>query len=213
MGDKTEEQNHEVEAKHQSESEPSTMTMSEIETPQDEGKPSLETLKKFDSLLFSIWPPTQKTRDAVIERLIETLSSPASILSKRYGTIPRGNASDIAIRIEEEAFNAAGASANADGGDGVEILQVYSKEVSKRMLEGINRRTEPVLFNPVHVVPHFLPYHLLQLRQELRAEERLLRRLRRRRSGELEALRRSDVTERHLWFKSIMTYVDPDGLM
>lgn len=141
MGDKTEEQNHEVEAKHQSESEPSTMTMSEIETPQDEGKPSLETLKKLDSLLFSIWPPTQKTRDAVIERLIETLSSPASILSKRYGTIPRGNASDIAIRIEEEAFNAAGASANADGGDGVEILQVYSKEVSKRMLEGIKSRS------------------------------------------------------------------------
>ncbi|XP_031119790.1 MFP1 attachment factor 1-like [Ipomoea triloba] len=140
MGDKTEEQNHEVEAKHQSESEPSTMTMSEIETPQDEGKPSLETLKKLESFCFSIWPPTQKTRDAVIERLIATLSSP-SILSKRYGTIPRGNASDIAMRIEEEAFNAAGASANADGADGIEIVQVYSKEVSKRMLEGIKSRS------------------------------------------------------------------------
>ncbi|KAK2994734.1 hypothetical protein RJ640_002540 [Escallonia rubra] len=39
------------------------------------------------SVSFSIWPPTQCTRDAVLSRLIETLSAP-SVLSKRYGPVP-----------------------------------------------------------------------------------------------------------------------------
>lgn len=142
MADKIEEQNQEVEAKHhQSETDTSTNTMSEIEAPQDQEKPSsLESPKKPASFSFSIWPPTQKTRDAVTERLIETLSTP-SILSKRYGTVPREDASEVAKRIEEEAFNAAGESASADGSDGIEILQVYSKEVSKRMLEAVKSRS------------------------------------------------------------------------
>ncbi|KAK2983007.1 hypothetical protein RJ640_012882 [Escallonia rubra] len=36
------------------------------------------------SVSFSIWPPTQRTRDAVLSHLIETLSAP-SVLSKHYG--------------------------------------------------------------------------------------------------------------------------------
>ncbi|KAL5559105.1 hypothetical protein UlMin_035316 [Ulmus minor] len=88
---------------------------------------------------FSIWPPAQKTRDAVVKRLIETLSTP-SVLSNRYGTIPQDEASAAASQIEEEAFATAGDSATAED-DGIQILQVYSKEISKRMLESVKARS------------------------------------------------------------------------
>ncbi|KAK9157574.1 hypothetical protein Scep_004148 [Stephania cephalantha] len=45
--------------------------------------------KKFPTMSIksiTIWPPTQRTRDAVINRLIETLFAP-SIISKRYGSL------------------------------------------------------------------------------------------------------------------------------
>ncbi|KAK7283270.1 hypothetical protein RIF29_12682 [Crotalaria pallida] len=85
---------------------------------------------------FSIWPPTQRTRDAVISRLIETLSTP-SVLSKRYGTLSSDEASAAARQIEDEAFAAASAASEEDG---IEILQVYSREISKRMLDTAKSR-------------------------------------------------------------------------
>ncbi|XVE55821.1 hypothetical protein DITRI_Ditri03aG0188000 [Diplodiscus trichospermus] len=97
-----------------------------------------DTAAKLNNLTLRIWPPTQRTRDAVIKRLVETLSS-ESVLSKRYGTIPEEEASAAAKSIEEEAFLVAGASFSADD-DGIEILQVYSKEISKRMLDTVKDR-------------------------------------------------------------------------
>ncbi|RWR81398.1 WPP domain-containing protein [Cinnamomum micranthum f. kanehirae] len=98
---------------------------------------------------LSIWPPTQRTRDAVIKRMVETLSTP-STLSKRYGSIPLEDASAAARLIEEEAFSAASNSststkpvADAYEDDGIEILQIYSKEISKRMLEAVKARAPP----------------------------------------------------------------------
>ncbi|XP_056167994.1 MFP1 attachment factor 1-like [Syzygium oleosum] len=90
------------------------------------------------NVAFSIWPPSQRTRDAVVARLIETLSAP-SVLSKRYGTVPQDEAASAARAIEEEAFNAAGGAAAADD-DGIEVLQIYSKEISKRMLDSVKAR-------------------------------------------------------------------------
>ncbi|XVF36356.1 hypothetical protein REPUB_Repub19eG0051600 [Reevesia pubescens] len=97
-----------------------------------------DTAAKLKNLTFRIWPPTQRTRDAVINRLVETLSS-QSVLSKRYGTIPEDEASAAAKSIEEEAFSVAGASFSADDDD-IETLQVYSKEISKRMLDTVKAR-------------------------------------------------------------------------
>ncbi|KNA12452.1 hypothetical protein SOVF_125830 [Spinacia oleracea] len=95
---------------------------------------------------FSIWPPTERTRDAVINRLIETLSTPF-VLSKRYGSMPSDEASSTARAIEEEAYNAAADSSIAASSgpgssidEGIEILQVYSKEISKRMLDAVKSR-------------------------------------------------------------------------
>ncbi|PKA58150.1 MFP1 attachment factor 1 [Apostasia shenzhenica] len=113
------------------------------------GQPSVAAA--FPSVSIKIWPPTQRTRDAVILRLVENLSTP-SILSKRYGTLPPDEASDAARLIEQEAFAFASASAPSsaagdDGGraeasvdEGIEILQIYSKEISRRMLEAIKAR-------------------------------------------------------------------------
>ncbi|KAG4931591.1 hypothetical protein JHK86_048552 [Glycine max] len=91
---------------------------------------------------FSIWPPTQRTRDAVVKRLIETLSAP-SVLSKRYGTLSSDEASAAARQIEDEAFCAATAASASAAADGIETLQVYSKEISKRMLDTVKARAPP----------------------------------------------------------------------
>ncbi|KAG6749051.1 MFP1 attachment factor 1 family protein [Populus alba x Populus x berolinensis] len=101
---------------------------------------SAEGTKKqtSSSFSFSIWPPTQRTRDAIITRLIETLST-TSVLSKRYGTIPQEEASEASRRIEEEAFSVATTVASSEK-DGLEVLQLYSKEISKRMLETVKAR-------------------------------------------------------------------------
>ena len=94
---------------------------------------------KKTNISFSIWPPSQRTRDAVTNRLIETLSTP-SVLSKRYGTMTAEEAAAAAKVIEDEAFSAAGGSDTTADEDGIEVLQVYSKEISKRMLEAVKAR-------------------------------------------------------------------------
>ncbi|KAL4279689.1 hypothetical protein GQ457_03G039930 [Hibiscus cannabinus] len=98
-----------------------------------------DTAAKLNNLTFKIWPPTLRTRDAVLNRLVETLSS-ESVLSKRYGTVPKEEASAVAKLIEEESFSVADASFSTDE-DGIDILQLYSKEISKRMLDTVKART------------------------------------------------------------------------
>ncbi|OAY80429.1 MFP1 attachment factor 1 [Ananas comosus] len=101
--------------------------------------------RRIGGFSLSIWPPTQRTRDAVIRRLVENLTS-STVLSKRYGVVPADEAEESARAVEREAFAAASAAAAADaegggakGGDsveeGIEVLHVYSKEISRRLLE------------------------------------------------------------------------------
>uniref|UniRef100_A0A2N9EF87 WPP domain-containing protein n=1 Tax=Fagus sylvatica TaxID=28930 RepID=A0A2N9EF87_FAGSY len=49
------------------------------------------------------------------------------------------NCQNATLLIEEEAFGAAAASASAED-DGIEILQVYSREISRRMLDTVKNR-------------------------------------------------------------------------
>ncbi|KAG7594322.1 WPP domain [Arabidopsis thaliana x Arabidopsis arenosa] len=98
-----------------------------------------ESEKKSGGISLRIWPPTQKTRDAVLNRLIETLST-ESILSKRYGTLNSDEANTVAKSIEEEAYGVASNAVVSDD-DGIKILEVYSKEISKRMLESVKARS------------------------------------------------------------------------
>ena len=91
---------------------------------------------------FSIWPPTQRTRDAVVRRLVDTLAGD-TLLCKRYGAVPAGDAEPAARAIEAEAFDAAavtgGAAASVE--EGIEALQLYSKEVSRRLLDFVKSRS------------------------------------------------------------------------
>ncbi|KQK23000.1 MFP1 attachment factor 1 [Brachypodium distachyon] len=94
------------------------------------------------SFSFSIWPPTQRTRDAVVRRLVDTLAGD-TILCKRYGAVPAADADPAARAIEAEAFDAAavtgGAAASVE--EGIEALQLYSKEVSRRLLDFVKSRS------------------------------------------------------------------------
>uniref|UniRef100_A0A0A9C917 WPP domain-containing protein n=1 Tax=Arundo donax TaxID=35708 RepID=A0A0A9C917_ARUDO len=87
---------------------------------------------------LSIWPPSQRTRDAVVRRLVQMLAAP-SVLSQRYGAVPEPEAESAAAAVEAEAFAAASESAAAASPasveEGIEVLQAYSKEVSRRLLE------------------------------------------------------------------------------
>ncbi|KAL5198193.1 hypothetical protein ABZP36_001705 [Zizania latifolia] len=101
--------------------------------------PPAPAAKAAESLLpsLSIWPPSQRTRDAVVRRLVQTLAAP-SVLSQRYGAVPETEAERAAAAVEAEAYAAVSESAGAAPSsveDGIEVLQAYSKEVSRRLLE------------------------------------------------------------------------------
>ncbi|KAF3323261.1 WPP domain-containing protein 2-like protein [Carex littledalei] len=84
---------------------------------------------------LSIWPPTQRTREAVVRRLVETLTTPSSVLSKRYGVVPSPDAESAAQSIEQEAVAAVSADGSTDSvEEGIKALQLYSKVVSERLL-------------------------------------------------------------------------------
>ncbi|PSS31461.1 MFP1 attachment factor like [Actinidia chinensis var. chinensis] len=112
-----------------------TMADTEEQTQHETKKP-----ERISTAPFLIWPPTKRTRDAVVNRLVETLSGP-SVISKRYGVIPYDEAAAAARRLEDEAFTAAAAAEGGGDGDGLDILQVYSKEISKRVLDAVKARS------------------------------------------------------------------------
>ncbi|CAL9750893.1 unnamed protein product [Musa acuminata subsp. burmannicoides] len=96
---------------------------------------------------LNMWPPSQESRDAVIQRLVETLSSP-SVLSVE-------EASSIALIIEQEAFAAAncdGVCSFSDYDYGLEILQIYTREIGKRMIEFSKSSAPPASPAPIVVV-------------------------------------------------------------
>ncbi|CAM0906573.1 unnamed protein product [Alopecurus aequalis] len=112
---------------------PSEATADSATPPSSAEKASAEAL--LPSL--SIWPPSQRTRDAVVRRVVQTLAAP-SVLSQRYGALPEPEAERAAAAVEAEAFAAASETASASPAsleDGIEVLQAYSKEVSRRLLE------------------------------------------------------------------------------
>lgn len=107
----------------------------------DQGKPSdTSPPSGLSSFSLSIWPPSKRTRDAVVQRLVETLSSP-SVLTKRYGTVPAEEAASLARLIEQEAFVAAHSDGvRASDDDELETIHMYSKEISNRMIQMVKSR-------------------------------------------------------------------------
>jgi len=90
--------------------------------------PPASGAKAAEALLpsLTIWPPSQRTRDAIVRRLVQTLAAP-SVLSQRYGAVPEAEAKRAAAAVQAEAFavaseSAAGASP-ASVKEGIEVLQ------------------------------------------------------------------------------------------
>ncbi|XP_030537958.1 WPP domain-containing protein 1-like isoform X1 [Rhodamnia argentea] len=88
---------------------------------------------------FRLWPPTQPTRDAIVSRVVETLSAP-SALSTRYGRLSLEEATSVARAIEQEEYASTVAAASASD-DGADVLQAYARAIARRMLDSVHPRT------------------------------------------------------------------------
>lgn len=112
----------------------------QLQNPNPSPNPKSPSSASF-SLSLNIWPPTQRTRDAVTARLVETLTCPSSVLAKRYGVLPEAEAASVAGEIEKEAYDAAESASDeakaASVEGGIEILEIYSKAISRKMLESV----------------------------------------------------------------------------
>ncbi|KAG6514196.1 hypothetical protein ZIOFF_024540 [Zingiber officinale] len=86
----------------------------------------LETLAfgVVPSLSLKIWPPTQRTRDAVI-RLVETLAT-ESVLSKLYDLLSEEEATRGEYIVEEDPAEAA--SLTVMGVDRMVVKRLYEEE-------------------------------------------------------------------------------------
>lgn len=104
-------------------------------------RPPPPSIPSLASLTLKIWPPSRGTRDAVALRLVETMTTP-SVITRRHGCVPRNEVSSVAQRIEEDAFViASGNVREGDDDDGMDILQIYSQEISKMMLAVVKEKS------------------------------------------------------------------------
>ncbi|KAL1203303.1 RAN GTPase-activating protein 2 [Cardamine amara subsp. amara] len=84
---------------------------------------------------IKLWPPSLPTRQALIERITNNLSS-KTIFTEKYGSLTREQAMENAKRIEDVAFSTANQQFEREpDGDGGLAVQLYAKECSKLILE------------------------------------------------------------------------------
>lgn len=88
---------------------------------------------------IKLWPPSLPTRQALIERITNNLSS-KTIFTDKYGSLTKEQATDNAKRIEDIAFSTANQQFEREpDGDGGLAVQLYAKECSKRILEVLKK--------------------------------------------------------------------------
>ncbi|PIN25858.1 hypothetical protein CDL12_01410 [Handroanthus impetiginosus] len=91
------------------------------------------------TLSVKLWPPTQSTRQKLVERMTKNLVTP-SIWSRKYGLLSQNEAEEDAKRIEAAAFAAANQHFGKEpDGDGSSAVQLYAKESSRLMIDVIKR--------------------------------------------------------------------------
>ncbi|KAJ0238615.1 RAN GTPase-activating protein 2 [Hirschfeldia incana] len=84
---------------------------------------------------IKLWPPSLPTRQSLIERITNNLSS-KSIFTDKYGTLTVDQAVENAKRIEDVAFSTANQQFEREpDGDGASAVQLYAKQCSKLILE------------------------------------------------------------------------------
>ncbi|CAI9297237.1 unnamed protein product [Lactuca saligna] len=88
---------------------------------------------------IKLWPPSQNTRQVLVDRIIKNLTTP-SILSRRYGVLSKEEAEEEAKQIESSAFATANQLFEKEqDGDGKSSVELYAKTSSTLMVEAIKR--------------------------------------------------------------------------
>ncbi|ONK63477.1 uncharacterized protein A4U43_C07F15560 [Asparagus officinalis] len=95
------------------------------------------------ALSIKLWPPSESTRQKLVERMTKNLST-ESIFSRKYGLLTPEEANQNAKRIEDTCFAAANEHFEREpDGDGSSAVQLYAKETSKLMLEVLKKGPKP----------------------------------------------------------------------
>ncbi|XP_023539238.1 RAN GTPase-activating protein 2-like [Cucurbita pepo subsp. pepo] len=90
-------------------------------------------------LSIKLWPPSDNTRNMLVERMTSNLTS-KSFFTQKYGTLSKEEATDESKRIEDIAFATANQNyENHPDGDGSAAVQLYAKECSRLLLEVLKR--------------------------------------------------------------------------
>ncbi|XP_045787479.1 RAN GTPase-activating protein 2 [Trifolium pratense] len=88
---------------------------------------------------IKLWPPSQNTRQTLVEKLTNNLTT-KSIFTQKYETLDKEEAAKSAKKIEDTAFATANLHyENEPDGDGGSAVQLYAKECSKLLLEVLKR--------------------------------------------------------------------------
>ncbi|XP_073053636.1 RAN GTPase-activating protein 2-like [Primulina eburnea] len=84
---------------------------------------------------IKLWPPSQNTRQKLVERMTDNLSAP-TIFTRKYGSVSEAEASKFGKQIEESAFSSANQHYEREpDGDGSSAVQWYASECSKLCLD------------------------------------------------------------------------------
>ncbi|XVF63177.1 hypothetical protein PTKIN_Ptkin09bG0067300 [Pterospermum kingtungense] len=88
---------------------------------------------------IKLWPPSESTRQVLVQRLTNNLTS-NSIFTQKYGALNKEEAEENAKKIEDIAFNIAHEQYDREpDGDGGAAVQLYAKECSKLLLDVLKR--------------------------------------------------------------------------
>lgn len=88
---------------------------------------------------IKLWPPSESTRNVLVEKLRNNLTT-NSIFTQKYGCLSKEEAEESAQQIEDLAFNTANQLYDREpDGDGGAAVQLYAKECSKLLLEALKR--------------------------------------------------------------------------
>ncbi|XP_027366165.1 RAN GTPase-activating protein 2 [Abrus precatorius] len=95
----------------------------------------MELNSEHRPLSIKLWPPSQNTRQTLVERMTKNLTT-NSLFTQKYGTLDQEEAEENAKRIEDVAFATANLHyENEPDGDGGSAVQLYAKECSKLLLD------------------------------------------------------------------------------
>ncbi|XP_050372801.1 RAN GTPase-activating protein 2 [Argentina anserina] len=88
---------------------------------------------------LKLWPPSENTRQVLVERMINNLSK-KSVFTDKYGTLSKEEAERNAKQIEDVAFGSADQQYEKEpDGDGASAVQSYARECSRLILKVLKK--------------------------------------------------------------------------